>query len=207
MTNKTSRMAHLLGELRREMNGAVVGSMRYYGVEYGLNYGVSIPTIRAMWHKDQKICDHSFARYLYSQEVRELRLLALWYADHREVSKEVDFWCRGIINSEVAEEAAFALLHRVEGVEKLLDNSSELIQYTSLMALSSSTTEPTEQITGRIGELLSLNPSLLPKGVVALLERWIRRGYRDIVCHFVEELPHCGACSFIREEIEWRLGE
>ena len=41
-------MAALLGELRREMNGAVVESMQRGEGGYGLNYGVSIPTIRAI---------------------------------------------------------------------------------------------------------------------------------------------------------------
>ena len=39
----TSRMVALLRELRRERNGAVADSMRYYGTPYGLNYGVSLP--------------------------------------------------------------------------------------------------------------------------------------------------------------------
>ena len=41
----TSRMVALLRELRRERNGAVADSMRYYGTPYGLNYGVSLPTL------------------------------------------------------------------------------------------------------------------------------------------------------------------
>ena len=37
----TSRMAALLGAFRRERNGAVADSMRFYGAPCGLNYGVS----------------------------------------------------------------------------------------------------------------------------------------------------------------------
>ena len=48
MTNHTVRMAALLGELRREMNGAVAESMQRGEGGYGLNYGVSIPAIRAI---------------------------------------------------------------------------------------------------------------------------------------------------------------
>ena len=51
-TDLTSRMVYLLGELRREMNGAVADSMRYYGTRYGLNYGVSLPTIRTIASKE-----------------------------------------------------------------------------------------------------------------------------------------------------------
>ena len=48
MMSHTARMAALLGELRREMNGAVAESMQRGEGGYGLNYGVSIPTIRAI---------------------------------------------------------------------------------------------------------------------------------------------------------------
>ena len=44
----TSRMTTLLGAFRRERNGAVADSMRFYGRPYGLNYGVSLPTLRRL---------------------------------------------------------------------------------------------------------------------------------------------------------------
>ena len=46
--DNTSLMISLLGALRREMNGAVADAMHYYGKRYGLNYGVSLPTIRTI---------------------------------------------------------------------------------------------------------------------------------------------------------------
>ena len=41
----TSRMAALLGRFRRERNGVVADTMQYRGKAYGLNYGVSLPTV------------------------------------------------------------------------------------------------------------------------------------------------------------------
>ena len=76
--NATSKMVALLGELRREMNGAVVDSMREKGIEYALSYGVSIPTIRALAR--QYAPDDELARLLYQQQVRELQLAALTIA-------------------------------------------------------------------------------------------------------------------------------
>jgi len=55
----TSRMVALLRELRRERNGAVADSMRYYGAPYGLNYGVSLPTLRRIARAEAP--DHAFA--------------------------------------------------------------------------------------------------------------------------------------------------
>ena len=102
----TSRMVALLRELRRERNGAVADAMRYYGAPYGLNYGVSLPTLRRIARAEAP--DHAFARYLYRQDVRELRLAALHIARPESLTPdEFPAWAAGIVNSEVAEEAAF----------------------------------------------------------------------------------------------------
>lgn len=71
----TSRMVALLRELRRERNGAVADSMRYYGTPYGLNYGVSLPTLRRIARAEAP--DHGFARYLYRQVSANCALPAL----------------------------------------------------------------------------------------------------------------------------------
>ena len=70
----TSRMAALLGAFRRERNGAVADSMRFYGAPCGLNYGVSLPTLRTLARAEA--ADHDFAKYLWRQDVRCLRLAA-----------------------------------------------------------------------------------------------------------------------------------
>lgn len=77
--DNTSLMISLLGALRREMNGAVADAMHYYGKRYGLNYGVSLPTIRTI--ASEQPTNNSLALYLYKQDVRELRLAALHIAD------------------------------------------------------------------------------------------------------------------------------
>ena len=104
----TSRMAALLGAFRRERNGAVADAMRFYGRPYGLNYGVSLPTLRRLARAEGT--DHDFARYLYRQDVRELRLAAFHIADPARLTpEEYPFWGEGLLNSELAEEGAFAL--------------------------------------------------------------------------------------------------
>ncbi len=137
----TSRMVALLGELRRERNGAVADAMRFYGDPYGLNYGVSLPTLRRIARAEQP--DHAFARYLYLQDVRCLRLAALHVAEPASVTlAEADAWAAGIINSEVAEEAAFALLSRTEVLPELFRmwtaGDNPLLQYAALLAAARS---------------------------------------------------------------------
>lgn len=77
--NHTSRMTALLGELRRERNGAVADAMRLVGAPYGLNYGVSLPTLRRLARAEKP--DYAFAKFLSLQDVRELRLAAYHIAD------------------------------------------------------------------------------------------------------------------------------
>lgn len=133
-------MVALLGELRRERNGAVADAMCLCGKPYGLNYGVSLPTLRRIARAEMP--DHDFARYLYVQDVRELRLAALYIAQPERVTMdEADFWAAGIINSEVAEEASFALLSRVGVLPALFRNwitASPLLQYAALLAAARS---------------------------------------------------------------------
>lgn len=118
MADLTARMVALLGAMRRERNGAVADAMRYYGANYGLNYGVSLPTVRSLARAVGR--DHEFARFLYRQQVRELRLAALHIAEpERLTADEYAFWGDGLCNSELAEEAAFALLGRIAAFDGL----------------------------------------------------------------------------------------
>jgi hypothetical protein len=102
-------MISLLGKMRKQMNGAVADSMFYYGKHYGLNYGVSLPTVRSI--AGEEATDHDFALYLLRQQVRELNLAAMHIAEPENISLEnAAIWEEALINSELAEECAFALL-------------------------------------------------------------------------------------------------
>ena len=120
MANHTERMVTLLGAFRRERNGLVADTMHYDGRRYGLNYGVSLPTVRCIVRAEER--DHEFARFLYGQQVRELQLAALHLADPNRLAdtEEAAFWLSGVQNSELAEEAAFALLRHAESLPNLL---------------------------------------------------------------------------------------
>ncbi len=216
MSEKTSRLAYLLGEMQRMMNGAVVGSMRFYGAEYGLNYGVSLSTVRSLAKSEAKNSDHKFAKLLYRQEVRELRLAALWIADSNAIAEnnELDFWARGIINSEVAEEAAFALLYRCTGIESWLDIDNELLQYAALMAFAQRSSLHKEQtheilnlVEDKVIELLATHQNLLPKGVVSLLDAALKSDIsNERIETLLASLPENNrATTFIREEVAWRI--
>lgn len=116
----TARMVALLGAFRRERNGLVADTMHYDGARYGLNFGVSLPTIRTIARRERP--DHAFACFLIGQQVRELQLAAFHLADPDYLTDpaEAARWRRALSNTELAEEAAFALLSRSEALPQLL---------------------------------------------------------------------------------------
>ncbi len=216
-----SRLAYLLGEVRRQKNGAVADFMRFYGERYGLNYGVSLPTVRSLACSEREQFESAeerckFARLLYKQEVRELRLIALWLVDIESVtsSEDLEFWGRGVINSEVAEEAAFALLYRSELADLWLTSDSVLLQYCAVMALAkrveslhgSDVMEALDRYRTRLIQLVDSEQHIIPKAVVALLGAAIKSGAEiQSVESLLADLPDNAGAKYIRDEIAWRM--
>lgn len=213
----TSRMTALLGAFRRERNGAVADSMRFYGRPYGLNYGVSLPTLRRLARAEGT--DHDFARYLYRQDVRELRLAAFHIADPgRLTPEESAFWGDGLLNSEMAEEGAFALLSRAASLPTLFEQwteagSAPLRQYAALMAAGRAA-EPQTAWIPRIVETLRRaaeqgipESRLLAQGAVAVLAAIGSRNEenRQTVLRAAGSLGSLPAEDFVHEELAWRL--
>lgn len=201
--NYTTRFTKLLGECRRQMNGAVAGSMRYYGAEYGLNYGVSLPTIRSLASIEGK--DHNYAKYLYQQQVREIRLASLHIAQAELIEpSELSFWAEGIINSEVAEEAAFALFQNVGSIEIWLDESNELLQYCAILSIAKSRMCDLYKILDRVASAIERESTLLTTAAITLLESYYKvAANRAVIDQFISD-GSSDAYEEVREELEWR---
>lgn len=209
----TTRMLQLLGAVRRERNGAVADAMRYLGQPYGLNYGVSLPTLRSFAKAEGT--DHVFARFLYEQDVRELRLAAYWIADPARLDAvEAEFWGRGILNSEMASEIAFALLSRTERIGPLFEawTQSErpiLRCYAALMGMARNpllTTESLLVVARIVRERDCPDDRLAAQGVVALLDALCKnKENRETVVRFLGSLDASPSADSIREEMAWRM--
>lgn len=208
----TSRMAALLGRFRRERNGVVADTMQYRGKAYGLNYGVSLPTIRAVARAERP--DSDFARFLYRQDVRELKLATFWIADPVQVtSVEFSDWGEGIANSEMAEECAFALMSRSprgdEWGRAWCDTGNELLGYAGLLALSRIPHSDFSSLVPVLRRLVVTYPesNLVAQGVVALLAAIMTNPAvqrRDIEI-FLSSLGPGKTARYIEEEMTWRL--
>lgn len=210
--DNTPRMIELLGRLRKQMNGAVSESMAASGESYGLNYGVSVITVREIVATEER--DYDFAKYLYRQQVRELRLAACHIADPKRVdTHEFPFWARGIRNAELAEELAFALLSKIYDINSLMGvwttESNEMVAYAALMAASRNERTTTEVAFIAIENAVRANPhsAYIADGVVALVSYIASRdkSVKVGLPVLLDRLGECPTKQKIEEELAWRL--
>ena len=202
-------MISLLSRIRKQMNGAVTESMARDGQKYGLNYGVSIATVREIVAQEQP--DYDFAKYLYKQQVRELKLAACHLAPAKSIdTHEFPFWSRGISNAELAEELAFALLSKIYDINSLMGIwTTELVAYAALMAASRNERTTSEVAFIAVENATKANPEskLIAQGAVALLcyiasrDRSVKVG----IPVMLERLAESPTKQHIVEELEWRL--
>lgn len=202
-------MVSLLGKIRKQMNGAVLDTFRYYGAKYGMNYGVAIHSIRDM--AVEVGTDHDLAKFLYRQQVRELQIIALWIADAEQLTgSELDFWREGIVNSELAEQAAQGLLCNVEDIDSLVTawcrGENSLVAYAALLAAARNKNISDSAIQTSVVEVVTLNTNnhLVVQGAVALLASVVASN-RELVASILEQLPENSTAQLVVDEIKWRL--
>lgn len=225
MEDFTPRMAALMGQMRRQMNGQLSESLQNAlpaAERYGLNFGVSLPALRQIARGVGH--DHPFARFLYRQDVRELRLAALWIADPEQVtSEELPFWIARSMPAEQIEEAAFALLSRVPacGVDPAagggvvgalaawLTDPEPARRYAAALALARRDDAPATLPDALLAALEAYpGDTRFAMGAAALLTRLAVRE-PDLVRAFVQNLEGplsaTPAGRILRDEMAWRL--
>ena len=204
-------MIALLGRMRKEMNGAVADAMFCYGKPYGLNYGVSLPTVRTIARQVER--SNELADYLFKQQVRELQLAAMHIALPEQFSTEqVERWGEGIINSEMAEEMAFALLRHLSFIDEVYQawarSENEFKVYSALLSAAKCKLSEKAQTLEPILEIATRYPTSRPiaKGIVALLsEAYRSEEQKPIVKSLLESLEPSATADYIKEEMEWRM--
>ena len=196
----------LLFRLRKEMNGAALDTMRYFGADYERNYGVQIYAIRNLAREIGT--DHELAEYFYTQNIREVRLVALWIADAERVAvPDFDFWASGIINSEVAEQASHALLSRIASVAELLSawcsSDNALLAYCALLAAArNGGVEPTVAVSAILSAVENFSDNrLVAQGATALAINLPDEAIKNLL----DNLSNSPTANLLREEISWRI--
>ena len=196
----------LLYRLRKEMNGAALDTMRYFGADYERNYGVQIYAIRNLAREIGT--DHALAEYFYTQRIREAQLVALWIADAEQVKiSDFSFWAEGIINSEVAEQASHALFSRITDISELLNNwctsDNALLAYCALLsAARNGGVECCVAVDAILSTVSKFeNNRLVAQGAIALAIKLSDEAVQQLL----EKLPNNPTAKLIREEIAWRV--
>ena len=93
---------------RLMMDGMVATSMRQKGVDYKLNWGATLPRLKAKADEIGKNYDLAIA--LWKENVRECKVLATMIMPAERMLPEVaDIWMEQTPNLEIAEQAAFNL--------------------------------------------------------------------------------------------------
>lgn len=210
-------MIALLGAMRKQMNGAVADAMRYYGDKYGLNYGVSLPTLRSIATTEQR--DHSLAQYLYKQQVRELRLAALHIAEpEKMILREAGFWAEGVINSEIAEEMSFALLSKAADAKPIIEewskSDNEYLVYAALMAAARCADNISQELILSTTDIIDKYPSsrIIAQGIVTLFVAAYASN-KEAVTSIMAKIKEAtkpqqngfSVVQYITEELEWRI--
>ena len=206
-------MTRLLGAFRRERNGLVADTMHYDGARYGLNYGVSLTTVRRLVRELEPERDEKFARFLLSQQVRCLQLAALHLADAEawQGAEDACVWLEALHNSELAEEAAYALLGRMERLGEWMKGDFESLpsyaQYGLLMAAARHTCPTVEWLDVAYQTAVRHEHRLFAQATVAL---WAHCANSDetakkVVLDRLQTLGTTSLDMLLREELAWRI--
>ena len=95
------------------MDGTASRSMREKGLDYKINWGVSIPDLRKM--ADEYGKDYALAIELWKENIRECKILATMMMPPEQMLPEiVELWMEQTPSQEIAEMAAFNLYQHLE---------------------------------------------------------------------------------------------
>ena len=95
------------------MDGTASRSMREKGLDYKINWGVSIPDLRQMAAQYGK--DYALAIALWKEDIRECKILATMIMPSEEMLPEiVELWMEQTPSQEIAEMAAFNLYQHLD---------------------------------------------------------------------------------------------
>lgn len=112
---------------RLGMNGVTSTSMREKGLNYKLNFGLSIPQIKEMATRYQP--DKGLAETLWKEETRELKILAtLLYPLNAYTKKIANQWALEIPNQEIREQLCINLLQNLPFAEELAGEWSNSVE-------------------------------------------------------------------------------
>lgn len=108
-----NKLNEIKKSFRLVMNGPASQSMREKGLNYKLNWGVPVPTLKAMAKDYGK--DYDLAIELFKEDIRECKILATMIMPPEKMLPEiVDVWMEQVKTPEMAEQLSFNLLQYLD---------------------------------------------------------------------------------------------
>ncbi len=112
-------MSKVLQEIRKKLylqrDGASSASMRDKGVDYTINFGVTVPTLRKI--AKEYAPNKELADELWEKNTRELKILATMIQDPTYFQNTED-WVKEIKNVELAEQSVMNLFSKLPDAGK-----------------------------------------------------------------------------------------
>ena len=94
----------ILGKIRLRMNGETVALMKSLGLNYKVNWGASVISLRELAKQYEK--NHLLALKLWNKQWRETMILAtLLDVPELMTEEQMDYWTKSFETAEVAEQA------------------------------------------------------------------------------------------------------
>ena len=126
-------------QLRLAMNGVVSSSMRDKGMDYKMNFGVSVPKIKEI--ASQYEPSEALASLLWEQDVRELKIMAtLLYPADAFTAEAANRWVSELKHLEIAEQLVANLLPKLPIAEALatqwITDTREFVSVTGYLLLA-----------------------------------------------------------------------
>lgn len=124
---------------RLKMDGMASRSMREKGLDYKINWGVSLPDLKVMAGAYGK--DYELAIALWKEDIRECKILATMIMPPEQMLPEVvDIWMEQTNSQEMAELCAFNLYQHLdfapEKAFKWISSNKEMEQICGYQILS-----------------------------------------------------------------------
>ena len=111
--NVKEKLKKIKQSFRLMMNGPASQSMREKGLNYKINWGVPIPSLKQMAKEYGK--DYDLAIELFKEDIRECKILATMIMPPEKFLPEIaDIWMEQTISFEIAEQLAFNLMQYVD---------------------------------------------------------------------------------------------
>jgi hypothetical protein len=116
--NIENEIIEIRNQLRLAMNGVVSTSMREKGINYRLNFGVSLLELKHIASTHQQ--DAKLAEALWKEDIREFKILASYVQPVESFDKEDALrWVKDIPYMEIAEACARNLFHKMKAAKEL----------------------------------------------------------------------------------------